>query len=340
MEIKVADLKPNPFRQLDAYPLKPEKIAALKDSIKSTEFWDNLVARKSPDGGYELAYGHHRWRALRELRIETIDIPVRVLSDDTMLRMMAHENRIEWGASAAVEQETVRAVVEAYSMGVIALPKPGKDTPKTKLRNAPSFCQGRPSHDPCERPYTAETIHTYLGFKDDAGLNRIKDTLNALAMIETGVLRKEDVGDLSVYKVKLIQQAAKEYEHAPEVQKKVARHVAKALRDKDIQGFDGERQTRVKLEASRIAHQHHVQSKSEIKRAEKGEVVHDQDAEATKLTAALNTLTEYNATLRRVEVLVGFIEFCGPTVRKQFVGALTKLRDQINGYIELALEKA
>jgi len=40
-------------------------------------------------------------------------------------------------------------------------------------------------------PYTAETIQTFLGFKGDAGLNRIKDTLNAMALLETDRRRRQ-----------------------------------------------------------------------------------------------------------------------------------------------------
>lgn len=328
MKIQVSDLRPNPFRRFEAYPLQPEKIAALKESIGSTEFWDNLVARRAPNGhgGFEIAFGHHRVQALHELGIETIDIPLRDLDDKTMLRMMAHENRAEWGAVAAVEQETVRAVVEAYASGTIELPKPGSQGGKT--RNAPSFVF---SHGSCEKPYTAETVQEFLGFKGDAGLNRIKDTLNALALIETGILSKEDVGDLTVYKVKLVQQVAKEYAHDPVVQQKVASGVAKKLRDGDIKGFDQSRATEAKLEASRIAHGHNVKSKSQMKAAKKP---HTQDAEAEKLTAKLTELRLYNQALKRAAKLAEFAEFISASPRKKLLTALTNLRDDIDGLIK------
>lgn len=41
-----------------------------------------------------------------------------------MLQVTARENMDEWGTSAAVEQETVRAVVEAYAADKISLPTP------------------------------------------------------------------------------------------------------------------------------------------------------------------------------------------------------------------------
>jgi hypothetical protein len=77
MEIAVKDLKSNPFRNLDSYPVQRAKIDALKTSISETTFWDNLLVRKSPKGGkFEIAYGHNRLEALRELNITKIDVPL------------------------------------------------------------------------------------------------------------------------------------------------------------------------------------------------------------------------------------------------------------------------
>jgi hypothetical protein len=77
---------------------------------------------------------------------------------------------------------TVRAVVEAYAAGTIELPKAkGRED---QMRHAPHFTPGL-AHGSDASPYTAETIQEFLGFKGDAGLNRIKDTLNALALIES-----------------------------------------------------------------------------------------------------------------------------------------------------------
>jgi len=108
MKIKVKDLKPNPFRNMEKYPIDPIKVRALINSIKETEFWDNLLAREI-DGEIQIAYGHHRLIALKELKIEEIDIPVKALDDSTMLRIMANENMDQWNDSVAVISETVRA---------------------------------------------------------------------------------------------------------------------------------------------------------------------------------------------------------------------------------------
>lgn len=110
MKIAVRDLKPNPFRRMDkGYPIDRKKVQSLKDSITETSFWDNIIARKV-DGHFELAYGHHRWVALKELGIEEINIPIRDLDDRTMLKIMANENMEQWAWNVGVINETIEAV--------------------------------------------------------------------------------------------------------------------------------------------------------------------------------------------------------------------------------------
>lgn len=101
MKVKIKDLRPNPFRKMDEYPLNYEKIEHLKSSINELDFWDNLVARNNktetnPNEEIQIAYGHHRLLALHEIygeeSEETIDISVRSLPDKKMLKIMAEEN--------------------------------------------------------------------------------------------------------------------------------------------------------------------------------------------------------------------------------------------------------
>ena len=110
MKINVKLLRPNPYRRMEQYPIDRQKLEALKTSINETSFWDNILARK--DGKYfQIAYGHHRWIAIKELGIKMVDIPVRDLSDAMMLKIMAEEN-LNWSTSPAVVNETVLAAKE------------------------------------------------------------------------------------------------------------------------------------------------------------------------------------------------------------------------------------
>jgi len=56
-----------------------------------------------------MAYGHHRHIALKELKIEEIDVPVRNIEDAMMLKIMANENFDTWRTNTNVTTETVRA---------------------------------------------------------------------------------------------------------------------------------------------------------------------------------------------------------------------------------------
>ncbi|MFA5379016.1 MAG: ParB/RepB/Spo0J family partition protein [Dehalococcoidia bacterium] len=115
MKVSVDLIDSNPYRRLKTYPINREKVESLKTSIEQTGFWDNILLRKS-DGRYQLAYGHHRLIAIKELGMETVDVPVRPLDDATMLRIMANENMAEWSANPAVMTETVLAARDFLDM--------------------------------------------------------------------------------------------------------------------------------------------------------------------------------------------------------------------------------
>lgn len=110
MKVKIKDLKPNPFRHIDTYPVNEQKVQVLMDSIKHTGFWDNLLAR-SVDGEIQIAYGHHRLEALKLVMDpeEEVDIPVKNLDDATMLQIMARENMEHWEVTPAIIDETIKA---------------------------------------------------------------------------------------------------------------------------------------------------------------------------------------------------------------------------------------
>ena len=48
MKVALKDVLPNPNRDLTFNPYNENKIAELVASIQETDFWDNVVIRKSP----------------------------------------------------------------------------------------------------------------------------------------------------------------------------------------------------------------------------------------------------------------------------------------------------
>ena len=112
MKIQIESLKPNPFRDLDKYKIDPYKVDALTTSIKETSFWDNILARPTNNGNYQIAYGHHRLLAIQKAGLSEVDIPIRELDDATMIKIMANENMEQWGSNNAVIKESVRVAKE------------------------------------------------------------------------------------------------------------------------------------------------------------------------------------------------------------------------------------
>lgn len=181
MRVQLKNVVANPFRDIDSYPIERHKVEALKKSIKDTEFWDNIVARRK-DGQVQIAYGHHRLTALKELYPGTHEISLitKTLDDGHMIKIMANENMEEWGHDAGIMHETIKAIVHAYSDGKIILRKPPKDSRLNQMRFAPSFCYGQPASNLDARPYTADTVANFLGWQS----TEVKYALRALCLIE------------------------------------------------------------------------------------------------------------------------------------------------------------
>jgi hypothetical protein len=156
--VAIEKLRPNPFRRLDEYPILREKVDTLKQSIDTVGLWESIIGRTAGDGCIEIAFGHHRLEALRQMYPpdHQVRIIVRDLSDEDMLRLMANENRGEWGGSGWVEIETVRATIEAYANGLIELPPVPPKTPKGKLRHV--------SQPADLGPYTSASVAEFLGW--------------------------------------------------------------------------------------------------------------------------------------------------------------------------------
>jgi hypothetical protein len=199
MRIAVADLRSNPFRNLKNYPIDQSKVDALTQSIKDTEFWDNLLARRGDNGAYELAYGVHRLQALKKSGTDEVDIPVRKLDDSTMVKIMAHENQVEWGSSSLIEQETIRTIVKAFGEGKIELPeaKHRDGTGGGAVRTAPSFVVGL-NPERSGLSYTAGSISKFLGGEKAGWPDRkIETILATLAIVEKGLIEEGDLEGLS-----------------------------------------------------------------------------------------------------------------------------------------------
>ena len=80
-----------PYRDLVTYPWIETKIEALMRSIKEVGFWEGVIARKNGDK-FQVAFGHHRLEAARRLKLTTVPLVIRGISDKEMLQFMGREN--------------------------------------------------------------------------------------------------------------------------------------------------------------------------------------------------------------------------------------------------------
>lgn len=161
--VPVSKIDPNPYRDITHYKLRTDKIVALKESIEQTTFWGNVVVREV-NGRFELAYGHHRLAALKELKTKEVEVIVRKLSNAQMIKMMSRENMEEWRSSAGGEMETVRAVIVAYTNDELdaEMPKVPKNLRSQELR----WMETSERSKAC---FTIDTVAKFLGWTDKKG---------------------------------------------------------------------------------------------------------------------------------------------------------------------------
>jgi hypothetical protein len=146
-----------------------------------------------------------------------------------MARMMALENMTEWGASAEIEQETLRSIIAAHGAGKITLPKP-KDGSAKQLRYAPSFRTGGPTLGAIPpRPYSVDSLVTFLGWPR----YRVEGALKALEAVESKAATDEDFKGLKPGQAKALAEQANRVlkeTNKPELARKIAKRLGEGMR--------------------------------------------------------------------------------------------------------------
>lgn len=185
VDVPLGDIEKNPFRHFETYGLQAWKIDELKESMKETGVWENIVGRRRKDGKVEIAYGHHRVAAAKALRLKTIPIIIKDLSDDRMRKMMIRENREQWRCVPAAIDDAVQAARDFLESN-------RDEAKKTLSKVRPGFKRVRVG---------PPAIAKYTGFSETA----VDLSLHRLGMIE----RKEVDRD-ALYKMPH-QEAAKRF---------------------------------------------------------------------------------------------------------------------------------
>ena len=209
MRIKVRDVRPNPYRNIDHYPLNKEKIMALTQSIEKTGFWDNLVGREV-NGEVQIAYGHHRIEALRLAEgfgyDFEFDLPIKNIDDATMIQIMANENMQEWGHDITVIDETVK-VTKKYLENDFAF-LAAKDA---NMKNHPNVRWDG-------KTVSGKDIAEFLGWSS----SKVNTSLRRIDAIESGKVSKVALETFQPEKSKHFLQSVTKHDFTPKEQEEIA----------------------------------------------------------------------------------------------------------------------
>jgi hypothetical protein len=171
--IPIDSIDANPFRDTAKYPYVQRKLDALKRSINDVGLWVGINARKKGNR-FELAFGHHRYEAARQLGLTTIDVVVADLSDEQMLGYMGRENMEDYNADFLTMLETWEAAVAWKS----------RDFHSTQ---------------PVETARLLGWTQTREITRGTDQMNRTADACNAAhTLLRDGHLKREDLHDLTV----------------------------------------------------------------------------------------------------------------------------------------------
>ena len=173
---------------MDNYPIDEIKIQTLTRSYNQSGFWRNINARPNPGvkGKFQLAYGHHRWIALKRLYGEdhVIDIVVENYPDATMLQMMASENNTDFRTSVAVTLETVKVARQFLKE------HPEEVKTKNPTKHV-SVHAGGYHHSP-----EAFQISEFLDWSEE----RVYDALKQLDSIDAGEIEEKVITSMPSFK--------------------------------------------------------------------------------------------------------------------------------------------
>lgn len=99
---RIGDIKANPFRNIERYPICRKKVERLRESLRKTGPWDNMIGRLV-NGEPEITYGHHRMVALEEEygKDRKIKLNISDMDDDKMIllwpmRTWRNGRRMPW----------------------------------------------------------------------------------------------------------------------------------------------------------------------------------------------------------------------------------------------------
>lgn len=324
MLVAIKDIRPNPFRHLERYPIIKEKVETLRRSIRTTGFWNNVIGRQI-NGAVEIAYGHHRREALKlEFGPDhEVELQISDFSDADMLRIMANENMEEWHHNAAIEHETIRAVVEAFAEGKIELKTMAALGP-SKARIAPLYATipvaGRDRQD-TRKWYSTKTVSEFLDWER----TKVELSLAALELIEQDIATDEQFDGLSGRQAKKLIRGLHETLRAGETAARVSGNPEKARRRAKFVATQTARELAADIKNGNLADDAITDRAREIRYDTRGKQMPDIDSFARSLTSKLTSLLAYDAMSKELAKLVEHAEHLDDEAAHELVMALKGL---------------
>lgn len=134
--VALSQISKNPYRDFDMATIREDTVLSLMESINDTDFWQNfplrlkdnqladgtvIVSQEQIDAlleadhdwsleSFEKPHGHQRFEALKRLEWVEVTLILKYITDETMLLMMANENKEGYGGNTGVICETVSKV--------------------------------------------------------------------------------------------------------------------------------------------------------------------------------------------------------------------------------------
>lgn len=111
MLIQLDKIEHNPHRNMKRNPINKKQVSTLVASMKRNNVWKNVVVRKHPNAAdhYQLAYGHHRLAAMKQIGLVEAEFSVEKIDDWGMYTAMVDENESQQKVTPELIYENIES---------------------------------------------------------------------------------------------------------------------------------------------------------------------------------------------------------------------------------------
>lgn len=224
-QINLEKVDPNPYRMLGDYPYNTQKLSVLVRSIKDVGLWEGVIGREKNDR-VQIAFGHHRIEAARRAGLSDVNVVVRDLSDDDMLRFMGRENGEDYRTDFLVLLETWEAACENLPS------RDGNNTQSIEIAKFLGWVQNRTGTSSVQMNRSAEACNS--------AYNLIKGKYVERSDLENLTVNEaREICTRAQANMKRLDQMAKENNRTPKEIEKSKQQVAKAVKATAEQSREG-----------------------------------------------------------------------------------------------------